>query len=60
MRPHFCSMLGAACAPFPLTYQLLTTTTYRLEGSFDLAVALSAFDHDGLGRYGDADLLPLR
>lgn len=36
-----------------------------LAGSFDLAVALSAFDHDGLGRYGDplhadGDLLAMR
>ena len=37
----------------------------RLAGSFDVAIALSAFDHDGLGRYGDrlhpnGDLLAMR
>lgn len=36
-----------------------------LAGSFDLAIALSAFDHDGLGRYGerlhpDGDLRAMR
>lgn len=37
----------------------------RLAGTFDVAIALSAFDHDGLGRYGerlhpDGDLLAMR
>lgn len=37
----------------------------RFAGSFDVAIALSAFDHDGLGRYGDrlhpdGDLLAMR
>lgn len=37
----------------------------RLAATFDVAIALSAFDHDGLGRYGDrlhpaGDLLAMR
>jgi len=36
-----------------LTVKALQENQFDLEGKFDVALSISSFDHDGLGRYGD-------